>query len=157
MHRHRTVHTFAWLAAASCLVLASGSCTKVVGPEDAAPRLNLVAFDLRDPLGPSIEGVHLGDSYAKVEKLLGKPKRHTIMDGTDGGWDGYEFDAGISGSLCLMVGCWSLGEGPKGEHPGPVAIIAVYAGYPGKTREGFGLGSSRADLYRLFGTPATSL
>lgn len=114
---------------------------------DPPPRIDL------NPRNPSIEGIHLGDSPERVQKVLGPPPGTGWLDGLGASWRSYQYyyeDRHTFGLLVAFI------NDPGVEEWGPVDFISVENGYSGKTHEGIGIGSTRATVYRHFGLPQRS-
>jgi len=119
-------------------------CEDVGGPP---PRIIL------NPGGPSIDGIHLGDSPEQVQRVLGPPERIGWADGIDRGWRlyGYGYNA-RERLVTLSVYFISL----PGVEWGPTDVITVKSGYAGRTRDGLGIGSRRERVRASLGIPIRS-
>ncbi len=115
---------------------------------DPPPRIDL------SPPSPSIEGIHLGDSPAQVQSVLGPPPSTGWLDGLGGAWRTYQYGYANRHSFSLLVAFINT---PGVEEWGPVDFVWVLDGYTGKTAEGIGIGAGRAIVYRFYGTPQRSI
>jgi hypothetical protein len=130
-----------WLAAAA-LILASCNITG----NDKSPKCRP---GLIVP-GECIDGVKLGDSRERVERLLGKPTSSGWADGPYRAWRTYIYKPQGSDGLGLFISFLYQGE----DQPwGPVDAIRVFEPYTGKTREGIGIGSTLNEVLKAFGEP----
>jgi hypothetical protein len=100
--------------------------------------------------GVSVDGVRLGDSKERVVSILGKPDRTGWADGVWRTWRTYLYDRPERFSIVIQF-IDNL------EEYGPVDAITVSKGYAGTSRDGIGIGSSRAYVDRFWGRPRRTL
>jgi hypothetical protein len=98
--------------------------------------------------GESIDGVRLGDSRERVEKLLGEPSGIGWADGMRG-WRTYRYkppetEGGGLGILFIEEEDLSWG---------PVDAFNVDKPYDGKTPQGIGIGSTLEEIIEAYGEP----
>jgi hypothetical protein len=139
MNLHRTA-----LAAVATVLCFLQGCEDIGGPP---PRI---------VLGESIDGVVLGDTYDRVIKLHGEPTGFSIIDGLFRGWYGlYYYTSPVNNRGAL--GVWVVSADLNPAIQDHVDILIVEPPYEGRTREGIGIGSTRADVLRALGPPASSM
>ncbi|ARA94307.1 MAG: hypothetical protein D6751_07425 [Deltaproteobacteria bacterium] len=96
-----------------------------------------------------VDGVVFGDTPAEVKATLGPPTvNQGWMDGLYRGWRTYEY---LDGPYSEMLIGFLIED--DGVSFGPLDFIRLRAPYDGKTREGIGIGSTRAEVEQHYGEP----
>ncbi len=101
-------------------------------------------------LGVGVEGIRLGDSPQTVRAKLGTPSSVGDIYGAYRGWSHYTY-ADDSARVKLTLAFIDNGQGL-----GPLDAITCGPAYQGNTTEGLGIGSTRADVHKVYGVPARS-
>jgi hypothetical protein len=104
-----------------------------------------------DPIVPgrSVAGINVGDEFARVKELYGKPDSTGV---TTEGWVYATYTGGF-GSWKLNLYLEDKDGGGALDDYDVVVSISVRHPYAGKTAGGVGVGSPQAEVVREFGTP----